>query len=200
MSDQKLKLAVIVGSVREGRFGPVVSQWFTEQATQYGQFDVEVIDVAEQPLPLVLGPVPPAMAAPEDRPAELLPLAAKLEEADAFVVVTPEYNHSFPASLKNLIDWHFTQWRAKPVGFVSYGGGAGGARAVEQLRQVFAELHAVTVRDSLAFSNYWEQFGEDGSWQAAEGADGAAKILLDQLNWWGQALHDARAKVPYAAE
>ena len=74
------------------------------------------------------------------------------------MIVTPEYNHSFPASLKNTIDWFDSEWHAKPVGFVSYGGMAGGQRAVEHLRQVFAELHAVTVRDTLSFHMAWERF------------------------------------------
>ena len=82
--------------------------------------------------------------------------------ADAFVVVTPEYNHGYPAPLKELIDSVNAEWQAKPVAFVSYGGVSGGLRAVEQLRLVFAELHAVTIRDSVSFPGAWEQFDESG--------------------------------------
>ena len=78
------------------------------------------------------------------------------------MIVTPEYNHSFPAALKNTIDWFRDEWQAKAAGFVSYGGMAGGQRAVEHLRQVFAELHAVTVRETLSFHMAWERFDEDG--------------------------------------
>jgi NAD(P)H-dependent FMN reductase len=113
------------------------------------------------------------------------------------VVVTPEYNHSFPASLKNLIDWHYTQWRAKPVGFVSYGGVAGGLRAVEHLRTVFAELHAVTTRDVVSFHTAWEQFDDSGKPVDPVGPATAAKTMLDQLAWWGLALRQARAERPY---
>ena len=77
-------------------------------------------------------------------------------------MVTPEYNHSYPASLKAAIDWHFTQWTAKPVAFVSYGGAAGGRHAVLHLENVLTELHAVTIRDGLAFPNYFDSTGEDG--------------------------------------
>ncbi len=91
----------------------------------------------------------------------MIDLTARLDAADAFILVTPEYNHSYPASLKAAIDWHFTQWTAKPVAFVSYGGAAGGRHAVLHLENVLTELHAVTIRDGLAFPNYFINF-EDG--------------------------------------
>ncbi|GLU48679.1 hypothetical protein Nans01_30300 [Nocardiopsis ansamitocini] len=121
----------------------------------------------------------------------------QLDEAEAFVVVTPEYNHSFPSSLKSLLDWQRTPWQAKPVGFVSYGGLAGGLRAVEQLRPIFSELHAVTVRDVVSFHMAWDLFDENGDLKDPEGSSAAAKILLDQLAWWGLALREAREKRPY---
>jgi len=200
MSSQILNLAVILGSVRQGRFGPVVAQWFAAEAQQHGQFNVDLIDLAETPLPLALPPEPPAIATTDARPAEMAALTEKLETADVFVVVTPEYNHSFPASVKSLIDWHFTEWRAKPIGFVSYGGLGGGLRAIEQLRLVFAEMHAVTVRDTVSFANYWELFDADGQLMDAEGPNSAAKALLDQLAWWGGVLHEAKLNNPYKPE
>jgi NAD(P)H-dependent FMN reductase len=199
MSTEVLQLAVILGSVRQGRFGPVLARWFVDEAQQHGQFNVDLIDLAETPLPLVLPPEPPAIATRDTRPAGMADLTQKLQAADAFVMVTPEYNHSFPASIKSLIDWHFTEWRAKPVGFVSYGGIGGGLRAVEQLRLVFAEMHGVTVRDTVSFHSYWELFNADGRLRNPEGPQGAAKVLLDQLAWWGTVLHDARLNNPYSA-
>jgi NAD(P)H-dependent FMN reductase len=114
--------------------------------------------------------------------------------------VTPEYNHSFPASIKSLIDWHFTEWRAKPIGFVSYGGIGGGLRAVEQLRLVFAEMHAVTMRDTVSFHSFWEHFDTQGQLINPASPNGAAKMLLDQLSWWSGILHDARRNNPYKAQ
>ena len=114
-------------------------------------------------------------------------------------MVTPEYNHSFPAPLKNAIDWHFKEWRAKPVGFVSYGGISGGLRAVEQLRQVFAELHAVTVRDTVSFHGAWTQFDSEGRLKDPERYEKGTQSMLDQLAWWGQALREARSQRPYVA-
>jgi NAD(P)H-dependent FMN reductase len=124
-------------------------------------------------------------------------LTTALDEADAVILVTPEYNHSYPASLKAAIDWHFTQWTAKPVAFVSYGGAAGGRHAVLHLENVLTELHAVTIRDGLAFPMYFTGW-QDGRPLNPEVA-GYAKTLLDQLAWWAGALRAARAVVPYPA-
>jgi NAD(P)H-dependent FMN reductase len=187
-----LKVAVIVGSNREGRFGPVVADWLLGRFRGRDDLTVEVVDMAEAGLPTALSYSP----SPEVS-AELAKVTPKLAEADAFVVLTPEYNHSFPASLKALIDWHHGEWRAKPVGFVSYGGVSGGLRAVEQLRLVFAELHAVTVRDTVSFHNAGASFDDEGRHKDPSGPDTAAKVMLDQLAWWASALRDAKAVRPY---
>ncbi|MFD5768430.1 NADPH-dependent FMN reductase [Streptomyces sp. NPDC127049] len=193
MSAQPLALAVIIGSVRDGRLGEKVGHWVADQARGRDDVTVDVIDVLDHPLPLAM----PAMG---EAPAEEVrlvkdALSARLTAADAFIVVTPEYNHSYPASLKNVIDWHLQEWAAKPVGLVSYGGMGGGLRAAEHLRQVFAEVHAMTVREMVSLHNPWGAFGEDGG--APEGADGAAKKLIDQVAWWGRALRTARLEQPY---
>ncbi|MFF3907765.1 NADPH-dependent FMN reductase [Streptomyces sp. NPDC001848] len=192
MSTSPLRLAVICASVREGRFGPTVARWFADQARQRGDIEVDYIDLAEHPLPTVLS------QSPDSGTAEILAqLTPRLENADAFVVVTPEYNHSYPASLKSLIDWHYTQWRAKPVGLVSYGGLAGGLRAAEHLRPVFAELHAVTIREQVSFHNAWDRFDENGDLKEPQAPAAAAKTMMDQLTWWAEALREARRKRPY---
>ncbi|MDX8036024.1 NAD(P)H-dependent oxidoreductase [Lentzea sp. BCCO 10_0856] len=194
MSGSPVQLAVIVGSTRDGRFGPTVATWFAEHARQHGDVKVDVIDLAEARLPVHLSSEPGLEGA-----RALAAVSPRLAAADAFAVVTPEYNHSFPASLKNAIDWHFTEWQAKPVGFVSYGGISGGLRAVEHLRQVFAELHAVTVRETVSFHGASSQFDEAGRPTDPATCGAAATKLLDQLVWWGRALRSARAEQPYAA-
>jgi NAD(P)H-dependent FMN reductase len=198
MPSGTLNLAVIIGSVREGRFGPVVASWFTEQAELHGRFAVDVIDLADTALPLELPSLPPALEPDMARPAEMADLTRRIDAADAIVVVTPDYNRSFPASLKAAIDWHYTQWQAKPVGFVSYGGISGGLRAVEQLRQVFAEMHAVTVRDTVSFHHAGAHFDGEGRHKDPAACDAAAKTMLDQLAWWGHALRNAKYSHPYA--
>ncbi|MEV5750636.1 NAD(P)H-dependent oxidoreductase [Actinoallomurus sp. NPDC052308] len=194
---ERFRVAVIVGSVREGRFGTTVADWFADRARRRTDVDVDVIDLAEVGLPLVFPAFGTAPA--PDTTRALKTVTPRLAAADAFVVVTPEYNHSFPASLKNLIDWHSAEWHAKPVGFVSYGGLSGGLRAVEHLRPVFAELHAVTVRDTVSFHGARERFDAEGRPVDPDGCDAAAETLLDQLLWWAHALRDARAARPYAA-
>ncbi|WP_218024268.1 NADPH-dependent FMN reductase [Nocardia speluncae] len=182
-----LRLALVIGSSRQGRFAPTVAEWFHRQASARPDLTVSVVDVGELDLPHTFGA--PAPRAAETRTA--------LAEADAFVVVTPEYNHSYPAALKNLVDMHGREWQAKPVGFVSYGGISGGLRAVEHLRGVFAELHAVTVRDTVSFHNPWRNSAAQDEPIATAEAETAAKTLLDQLVWWGEALRAARAARPY---
>ena len=196
--ENKHKLAIIVGSVREGRFGPVVASWVAQQVDTHGAFDVTVVDLADFDIPLALPAASPKYAGDDyPRPAGMAALTSALQSADAFVIVTPEYNHSYPASLKAAIDWHFTQWTAKPVAFVSYGGTAGGRHAVLHLENVLTELHAVTIRDGLAFPNYFTAW-RDGRPLAPE-APGYAKTLLDQLAWWATALRSARDAAPFPA-
>jgi NAD(P)H-dependent FMN reductase len=186
--NNSLHLAIIVGSTRKGRFAPAVARWFAGEASRRDDLSVDTIDLAEAHLPDMLSNQPGP---------EVLCVTARLAAADAFVVVTPEYNHSFPAPLKTAIDWHSKEWKAKPVGFVAYGGRAGGLRAVEQLRQVFAELHAVTVRDAVSFHNVWKEFDSAGQPRDAASSESAAKTMLDQLAWWGHALKEARSRNPY---
>jgi NAD(P)H-dependent FMN reductase len=201
MTERPLRVMVIIGSNRDGRFGPTVARWFVaELAGRAGRdidsdidSDVDVLDVAEAALPDRL------TAFDAEPPPEVAAVSARLAAADAFVVVTPEYNHSYPAPLKTLIDWHGPQWRAKPVGFVSYGGLSGGLRAVEHLRAVFAETHSVTIRDTVSFHGAWGRFDPEGRPLDPGPCRAAAKTLLDQLVWWAHALRDARAARPYAA-
>ncbi|WP_069166323.1 NADPH-dependent FMN reductase [Nocardia altamirensis] len=192
MTENPVQLAVIVGSTRAGRFGPTVAKWFVDHVDRRGDVAADLIDLAEDRLPEQMShEIEPEAARVLDT------LGARLAAADAFVVVTPEYNHSYPAPLKNAIDWHFTQWQAKPIGFVSYGGVSGGLRAVEHLRHVFAELHAVTVRETVSFHGAAQLFDPTGKPTEPAAPAAAAEQLLNQLVWWGSALRTARAARPY---
>ncbi|MER7451068.1 NAD(P)H-dependent oxidoreductase [Nocardia beijingensis] len=193
MSNAPLKLAVIIGSVRDGRFGPVVAAWFAEQARRHGSFEVDVIDLAEARIPLELPAVPPALDPDPQRPEGMTDLTRRLSAADAFVIVTPDYNRSIPASLKAVIDWHFTQWDAKAIGFVGYSGASGGLLAIEHLRQIFNELNAHTVRNYVSFPRYYLLFDDEGRLREPEEPAAAATAMLDQLHWWATALAAARS-------
>ena len=186
MSEERLRVALIIGSTRATRFGPTIAKWFAEEAPQNDDIELDVVDLADFPLPVAVTDAPePADA------ATAAALSARLERAEAFVVLTPEYNHSFPAPLKVAIDWNYTQWQAKPVGFVSYGGLSGG--------QVYAEMHAVTLRDTVSFHGAAATFAADGNPKEPAGCAAAAKTMLDQLVWWGVGLREARDRRPYRA-
>ncbi|WP_433211592.1 NADPH-dependent FMN reductase [Microtetraspora malaysiensis] len=196
-NDPALRVAVIIGSARGGRAGPSVAEWFIRHVSHRTDVELDVIDVADLDLPVAMPGWDGLPAPAPETQAALADVSPRLAAGEAFVVITPEYNHSFPASLKNLIDWHYTQWQAKPIGFVSYGGLGGGLRAVEQLRQVFAELHAMTVRDAVSLHGPWSGLGEDGRPRDTAVCESAAKNMVDQLLWWGRALRTARAAHPY---
>jgi NAD(P)H-dependent FMN reductase len=186
--DEKIRVALIYGSTRKGRFCDKVGQWAAGQIVSSGNFSLDVIDPA--------APSPHPGAGVEDK-HDSISLQQHIAKADAFVVVTPEYNHGYPAPLKSLIDSVGPEWHAKPVAFVSYGGISGGLRAVEQLRQVFAELHTVTIRDGVSFAGASEQFDAAGVLIEPERARKSMAILLARLRWWAVALRDARNAVPY---
>jgi NAD(P)H-dependent FMN reductase len=211
MDTTPLRVAVIVGSTREGRFGPTVAAWIAGLISRRSDLKADFIDPAAPALTHRVradeADSVPADAADRVRadeagsgnaaaPAGPAAVTEALGLADAFVVVTPEYNHSYPAPLKAIIDGHFSEWRAKPVAFVSYGGLSGGLRAVEHLRPVFAELHAVTVRDTVSFHGARQCFGGDGL-PVDPGSTVAAGRMLDGLAWWGHTLRDARVLRPY---
>lgn len=200
MFSDPFTLALIVGSVREGRYGPRVADWLLGRVDERDDIKVDVVDLADTPLPLVqqAHPVPTGVYPS----AEVRAFAQRIGTADAFVVVTPEYNHSFPGPLKLAIDSVHPEWAAKPVGFVSYGGVAGGLRAVEHLRPVFAELHAVTIRETVNFyltDNPLDEHGRPRDPDLGDAAEAGARALLDQLTWWAQALREARAARPYGS-
>lgn len=188
-SPTSIDIALIYGSAREGRFCDTVAAWAATRIERAGGLAVDVIDPAEADV---------ARAVDGKDPAARAALRARIGRADAFVVVTPEYNHSFPAPLKALIDSAKQEWEAKPVAFVSYGGGSGGLRSVEHLRHVFAELHATGIRDGVSFANAWNQFDEAGALRDPEAAEKAAATMLARLAWWSRALRRARDASPYA--
>lgn len=175
-----IRTAVIIGSVRTGRFGPTIAHWFARELGGRDDVVVDVVDLAEADLS-------PGLDSADEN------LRRSLDAADAFVVVTPEYNHSYPAGLKSAIDAFDAEWAAKPVGFVSYGGLSGGIRAVEHLRTVFVELHAAPVRDSVSLHDFWSLFDAHDRLADDGAAAAAAHVLIDQLVWWGHALRNARA-------
>jgi NAD(P)H-dependent FMN reductase len=185
-----LRVALVVGSTREGRAGAAIADWFAEVVRQRADIELDVLDLAKFDFPACY---------PTEPTGPMAEFTARIDLAEAFVVVTPEYNHSFPASLKQAIDYAYDEWQAKPVGFVSYGCRYQGMHAVGQLREVFTELHTVTMRDGVGFDLLDGSFDDDGRPHDTEGRWHAARNLLDQLTWWGLALREARAARPYVS-
>ncbi|BAL87891.1 putative NADPH-dependent FMN reductase [Actinoplanes missouriensis 431] len=179
------RVAVINSSVREGRFAPRVGAWVHKSLVEAG-VDTDVINLCDLVIPADMSPHPDSAS-----------FAGAIGQADAILIITPEYNHSFPGPLKTAIDAVREQWRAKPVAFVSYGGMAGGLRAVEALRLVFAELHAVTVRDSVSLHNPWGPAEDPRVEYPDQAATAALHQMMRQLSWWAGALRDARHRTPY---
>ncbi|WP_028479319.1 NADPH-dependent FMN reductase [Nocardia sp. CNY236] len=183
--DTPLRLEVIIASVRPERFAPVVGGWFLRTLRAHPEFDTGVVDLAHTSLPVEL-----------TETEQVVSYRTRLRAADAFVVVTSEYNHGYPASLKTAFDTAKYEWRAKPIAFVSYGGLSGGLRAVEQLRQIVAEIHMVSVRETVSFHQAKKGFDEAGDPHDRAAVD-AADRMLRQLAWWARTLRVARAVDPY---
>src|SRR5437764_1116342 len=165
-------LTVIVGSTRPGRAGLPIAQWFVERARAHGGFDVEVADLAEIQLPLLDEPNHPRLR--QYLHQHTKDWSARIDRADAVVIVTPEYNYGYPASVKNAIDYLHAEWQDKPVGFVSYGGVAAGTRAVQQLKQVVTTLRMVPVVESVNIPFHAQFIDENGEVQPNDVMDQSA--------------------------
>jgi NAD(P)H-dependent FMN reductase len=185
----KLKIKLIVGSTRANRFSEKPSQWIQSLAEARPELDVERLDLRDYPLPFFEEPLPPGFAKDNYTNPDILRWREKIRDADGFIICTPEYNHGYPAILKNALDTVYHAWRRKAVAFVSWGG-AGGARGVEQLRLVMIELDVAATRFAVHIPNPW--LIKDMSDIDTEQNRQNAAILLDNLAWWTAALKTAR--------
>jgi NAD(P)H-dependent FMN reductase len=182
---------VILGSTRQGRSGEKVARWFMAHARARSDLDVELVDLRDWPLPFFDQQVPPMMGGYSDAAQQRW--AAQVARADGYVLVTPEYNHGYPAVLKNALDHLFSEWNGKPVAFVGYGGPGGGLRAVEQLRQVVVELEMVPMRQQVAIAGVYAAFDRDGRLADPEQYDRQAGAVLDELAGWTARLAGTQA-------
>jgi NAD(P)H-dependent FMN reductase len=183
-----IKVAVIIGSTRPGRVGEAVARWVYEIAQQRGDAEVELVDIKDFNLPLLDEPVPPSMG--QYSQPHTKAWAAKIASFDAFVFVTPEYNHGTSGALKNAIDYLYREWNNKAAGFVGYGS-AGGTRAVESLRLVMGELQIADVRSQVALSLFTD-FENFSVFKPASHHEKSVNGMLDQVIAWGGALKSLR--------
>ncbi|MEV6864598.1 NAD(P)H-dependent oxidoreductase [Streptosporangium subroseum] len=183
-----IKVAIIIGSTRPGRNGEAVAHWVHDLAAKRGDAEFELVDLKDFDLPHLDEVMPAAMGQyglPHTRK-----WAAKVASFDAYVFVTPEYNHSTSGALKNAIDFLYAEWNNKAAGFVSYGS-AGGTRAVEHLRLVMGELQVADVRAQVALSLFTD-FENFSVLNPAAQQEDALTALLDQVVAWGEALQPLR--------
>jgi NAD(P)H-dependent FMN reductase len=188
-------ISVIVGSIRQGRFSEKPALWILQHLKNSSGIDASLLDLRDFPMPFFDHPLPPA--APGRPPYEhevVKKWTAEIARSDGFVIVTPEYNYGPPAVLKNALDWVYPEWKRKAVAFVSYGSTAG-ARSVQQLRETAIELQLAPVRSSVHIpaATLWAHFkGGDVDAGLAE-LEASAKVMIDDLLWWTEALKTARA-------
>ena len=192
------KLQIIIGSTRPGRAADQVAPWVIDRTRAHGGFDVDVLDLRDWPLPIFAehwGSI-----GDFNDPTYSTPIVKawnrKIKEADAYLVITPEYNHSVPGVLKNAIDSVFVSFafRNKPLVAVGYSGGiSGGVRAIEHLAQIAIEAEMVPLRAAVVIPQVAEAFDEAGK-PVSPVAEVSLGIALNDLEWWADVLKVARAK------
>lgn len=194
-----LKIAIVLGSTRQGRKGDAVADWVLDRAALRTAADYELLDLRDHPLPFFDAPVSPAWMAPTD-PA-VVRWAETVAAFDGFVFVTPEYNHAYSAVLKNALDSIYGEFNNKAAAFVSYGSYSG-ARAVEQLRLVASELQLAHVRQQVGFSLFTDftDFGTPAArFTPGEQHDATVETLFDQLESWAGGMRSIRESIAVPA-
>ena len=183
-----IKIAIILGSTRPNRNGEPVAKWVYEIAKKRSDAEFELVDIKDFNLPLLDEPAPPSMG--QYSKPHTKTWAAKIGSFDAYVFVTPEYNHGTSGALKNAIDFLFAEWNNKAAGFVSYGS-VGGARAVEHLRLNLAEVQMATVRNQVLLSLFTD-FENFSVFKPDPQKEVSVNAMLDQVIAWGGALKTLR--------
>lgn len=195
---ENIKVKVILGSTRNGRFGEKPAQWILDEVKKQPGVEAELLDLKDYPLDFFKEPMLPAMTPRPYPDPKIEAWAKKIEDGDAFIIVTPEYNFGPPAVLKNALDSIYKEWNRKPVGFVSYGG-VGGARAIQQLRQTLPQLQMVSTATSVHMLGDARTAVEKAPapvpqelWQPF---DGPKTRMFAELLWWAKTLKAGRMQV-----
>lgn len=186
-----IRVAVVTGSTRPGRRNLAVAEWVCRIAQERKDAEFELVDIADYDLPLLDEPMPPMLGQYMHERTKIW--SERIKSFDAYVFVTPEYNHSTSGALKNAIDYLYREWQNKAAGFVSYGGHGNGVRAVEHLRLVMAELMVATVRAQVALSLFAD-FEGFRTFKPALQRESEVHTMLDQVVAWGRALKSLRVE------
>jgi NAD(P)H-dependent FMN reductase len=186
-----IKLMIILGSTRQGRLGDKVASWVQEQAATLSDVEIDFVDLRDIKLPFFNEPIPSAGVTDGNYTNEVArEWGKRVASQDAFLIITPEYNHSFPAVLKNALDYLYHEWKNKPVGFIGYGV-VGAARAIEHLRGVVAQLQMASVQEAVNILLYPSPFDEDGK-MTNEHYNAKFVTVSQQLLSWAKALKEVR--------
>lgn len=172
-------LQVVVGSTRPGRVGPAVAEWVHDAAWAHGSFDVELVDLADQALPLFDEPNPPRLGTYVHDHTKAW--GEVVSRGHGLVFVNPEYDHGYNAALKNAIDFLYHEWVAKPVAFVSYGGAAGGTRAAQSLKQVALAVKMVPLFEGVVIPSVRDHIDERGVFRPTPFMSSSLTTMLDEL-------------------
>ncbi|CAN5143248.1 NAD(P)H-dependent oxidoreductase [soil metagenome] len=194
-----MNVKVILSSTRQNRQGEKISGWVMQELIGSKNLNVELLDLREYELPYYDDPLPASLLKQPYLPEVRQKWAEKIKEADAFIIITPEYNHSYPAVLKSALDSIYSEWNNKAVAFISYGGSANGSRAVEHLRLVAIELQMAAIREGIHIGLFsGEQIFDEAGQMLVKSNTHKLQKLTDQLVWWGEALKIARDVKPLA--
>ena len=190
---EKLNIKIILASIRDNRFGVHPAKWISGIVGGKDDVSVELLDLRDYQLPMFAEAISPKYVDGDYGDKAVNVWAEKIKTADGFIIVTPEYNHGYPSSLKNNIDYLYKEWNNKPVCFVGYGG-TGGARVIQQLREVAIELQMAPVQTSVHIFNPWNLVDEKGELipGVLEESNKTAEIMLTQLTSWAKALRTLR--------
>jgi len=187
-------IQIIVGTTREGRFSEHVARWVTAWLATNSDLDIDVLDLRDHPLPFFDGR-PPAYTGRDYPNPDVQALGRRIDRADGYIVLTGEYNHGYPAVLKNAMDHTFVEWRRKPISFIGWGN-VGGARAIEQLRQVAIEFEMAPLRHAVHISpdimRAHHERGDTASSETFEPLNPKLAQLVDDLAWWAHCLTNGR--------
>ena len=183
-------LKIISSTVRPGRKGPIITKWIADLAKQNSNFNVEVLDLGEINLPMMNEPNHPSLKKYEH--AHTKWWSAKIDEADAFIFVTAEYDYNYPAPLRNALEYLFQEWGYKAAGVVSYGGVSGGTRAFNSLKNDLASLRVVTLVEAVNFPFFTKNINDQDELEANEISIKAAETMFKQLARWTKGLKTIR--------
>jgi NAD(P)H-dependent FMN reductase len=186
------KLGVVIASVREGRVGLPIAEWFIERARQHAKFEIQTVDLKTIDLPVFAERHHPRLQKYENEKQKAW--STLVAALDAFVFVTPEYNFSVSPALLNALDYLYVEWNYKPAAFVSYGGISGGLRAVQMTKQTMTALTMMPIVEAVAIPFVSQTIDRDaGRFTATEQHDRSVMVMLDELYRWSQALATLRA-------